>query len=136
MHYSLVWLADFIYGLLFRTHRLDVVEFVPLPDNSGTQMLWKNPKGFTTKSGEFVRVKIPWLDNGGDQWHPFSIYLKEATKEGLDEVHKRVEAGRIFVGDESKGGRQINLQTTAILLIEFQVRIKTRVTIYTILFVQ
>lgn len=120
---SSLWLADWLYGMIFRTHRLDVVEFVPLPENDGVQMLWKNPRGFETKSGEFVRVRVPWLDKGGEQWHPFSIYLKEATKEGLDEVHRqeRLETGRIFVGEESKGGRPIKLNTTAILLVEFQV---------------
>ena len=38
-------------------------------------MLWHNPKGFRVKSGEYVKIKLPWLSEGGDEWHAFSIYM-------------------------------------------------------------
>ena len=66
---------DYLYGVIFRTHRLDVVELMRISEGAGTQMLWRNPKGFNPKSGEYVRVMIPWLEEGGDQWHPFSLYV-------------------------------------------------------------
>ena len=50
-------------------------------------MLWRNPERFKPKSGEYVYVKLPWLEKGGNEWHPFSIYLREATKEGLDSLN-------------------------------------------------
>merc|ERR1719491_2456001 len=112
-----LWALDFMYGFLFRTHRLDVVEFMPLPLQAGTQMLWRNPKGFKTKSGEFVRVKIPWLEDGGDEWHPFSLYLREATQEGLGMISNK---GRIYTGAEAKGGKIPDASKTALLLIQFQ----------------
>ena len=65
-----------MYGYFFKTHRLEVVEFSPLPHKSGVQMLWHNPKGFKVKSGEYVKVKLPWLREGGNEWHAFSIYLQ------------------------------------------------------------
>ena len=100
-----VWLLDKAYMLLFRTYRLEVVELTRLEDNRppaataarsasasnedssrddsavGVQMLWRNPAGFEPISGEFVLVQLPWLPEGGDEWHPFSIYLREATAE-------------------------------------------------------
>jgi len=114
-----LWTSDYLYSRIFRIHRLDVVEFMPLPEEGGTQMLWHNPKGFKSKSGEFVKVKIPWLKTGGNEWHPFSLYLREATEKGLQVVNKK-ENGRIYLGDESKGGREVNASKTAVLLIEFQ----------------
>ncbi len=65
------------------------MHFVLVGDDAGTQMLWRNPEGFNPKSGEYVYVKLPWLDEGGEQWHPFSIYLREATKEGLNSIYVR-----------------------------------------------
>ena len=85
---SFLWLADYTYGFFYRTHRLEVVEFTPIGDDAGTQMLWRNPHGFNVKSGEYVFVKLPWLENGGDEWHPFSIYLREATEDGLGVFRK------------------------------------------------
>lgn len=41
-----LWLLDYIYGYLFKTYRLDLVEFSALPNEAGVQMLWANPKGF------------------------------------------------------------------------------------------
>lgn len=41
-----LWLLDYIYGFLFKTYRLDLVEFSALPNEAGVQMLWANPKGF------------------------------------------------------------------------------------------
>jgi hypothetical protein len=82
-----LWVADYLYSVIFRIYRLEVVEFVSLGSGGGTQMLWRNPKGFTPKSGEFVQIKLPWLTEGGNEWHPFSVYLKEATKEGIDHIH-------------------------------------------------
>lgn len=67
---------------VFKTYRLDLVEFTPLPDAAGVQMLWRNPRGFNTNSGEYVKIKLPWLSKGGKEWHPFSIYLKEGTEKG------------------------------------------------------
>ena len=84
------WLSDYTYQVVFRTFRLDVVEFTRLKDggvqardrsrdSNGTspsyhshtphpelstvpsQVLWANPKGFTPNSGEFVKIQIPWL---------------------------------------------------------------------------
>jgi hypothetical protein len=77
---------DYVYGILWRTHRLGVVEFTRI--DAGTQMLWRNPSGFKVKSGEYVYIKLPWLNEGGKEWHPFSVYLCEATAEGLNEVHQ------------------------------------------------
>lgn len=87
--YSGLWLADYLYGYLFKTYRLDLVEFTPLPDESGVQMLWRNPPGFNANSGEYVQIKLPWLSEGGQEWHPFSIYLKERTERGKfdDKLH-------------------------------------------------
>ena len=65
------------------------VEFTNVADDAGTQMLWRNPQGFNPKSGQYVQVKLPWLEDGGNQWHPFSIYLREATREGLYEVFQK-----------------------------------------------
>ena len=102
------------------THRLDLVEFTPLPSGSGVQMLWRNPRGFHANSGEYVKVQLPWLLEGGSEWHPFSIYLNEETEEGLDEVIKKkynVNAHRAHMGGV---GREVNSSTTAFLLIECQ----------------
>ena len=94
------WAADASYMLLFRTFRLETVELTALDDHAnapsdaparnssagntvGVQMLWQNPSGFKPTSGEFVKVQFPWLSVGGEEWHPFSIYLREATAEGL-----------------------------------------------------
>lgn len=77
-----LWLLDFTYVVLFRTFRLEMVELTRL-DDGGVQMLWVNPPGFHPRSGEFIKVKFPWLKKGGAEWHPFSFYLREATAEGL-----------------------------------------------------
>lgn len=74
--HSVLWSLDFFYGYFFKTYRLDIVEFSPLPHKAGVQMLWHNPPGFQVKSGEYVKIKLPWLRKGGDEWHPFSIYLR------------------------------------------------------------
>ena len=105
----MLWLADYAYGYLFMTHRLDLVEFTPLPSGSGVQMLWRNPPGFHANSGEYVKVQLPWLLEGGSEWHPFSTYLNEETEEGLDKV---THMGGV--------GREVNSSTTAFLLIECQ----------------
>jgi len=99
-----------------------VVEFSPLPDLAGVQMLWHNPKGFKVKSGEYVKIKLPWLSEGGNEWHAFSIYLREATEKGLTSVLKmsNERSGRVFIGDDSHGGREVNPMKTALLLIEIQ----------------
>ena len=78
---------DYIYGIFFRTYRLGFVEFTSISENAGTQLLWRNPDGFNVKSGEYVQIKLTWLAHGGSQWHPFSVYLQEATQEGLNELH-------------------------------------------------
>ncbi len=69
------------------------VEFTPISDDAGTQLLWHNPEGFHVKSGEYVQIKLPWLTHGGNEWHPFSIYLREATQEGWNEVHSPCSEG-------------------------------------------
>ena len=74
--YSGLWSLDYLYGYLFKTYRLDVVEFSPLPDLSGVQMLWYNPEGFQATAGMYVKIRLPWLSEGGSEWHPFSIYLR------------------------------------------------------------
>jgi len=123
-----LWSLDYLYGYFFKTYRLDVVEFSALPNLSGVQMLWRNPKGFQATSGEYVKIKLPWLSQGGDEWHAFSIYLREATAEGLTNVitkekekgKEKEKPGRIFLGDHSLGGKEVNRNKTALLLIEFQ----------------
>jgi len=120
--FFLLWFLDYSWGILYRTHRLEVVEFVPLPDGAGTQVLWRNPKGFEPKSGEFVKIQVPWLSSGrGKEWHPFSLYLQEETKEGLDQIYQE-EAGDIIVGDMTKGGSgaPIYPSKTALILIGWQ----------------
>merc|ERR1719261_1911712 len=47
-----LWFLDYLYGMVFRTYRLDIVEFSTLPAGSGLQMLWRNPEGFSPRSGE------------------------------------------------------------------------------------
>ena len=39
------WMSDYVYQVICRTFRLDVVEFTRLEDG-GVQVLWSNPKGF------------------------------------------------------------------------------------------
>lgn len=46
------------------------------------QLLWRNPPNFKANSGEYVQVRIPWLQKGAREFHPFSIYMQEGTKEG------------------------------------------------------
>ena len=50
------WGLDYLYVLVFRTFRLDVVELTRLPDG-GVQMLFTNPTGFEPHAGEFIKVK-------------------------------------------------------------------------------
>ena len=50
-----LWLLDYIYGYLFKTYRLDLVEFSALPDEAGVQILWANPKGF---NGEYEKPSL------------------------------------------------------------------------------
>ena len=84
-----VWMLDRLYMLLYRTHRLNTVELTRLHEGGdkdesvGVQMLWKNPEGFNPTSGEYVLIQFPWLEEGGGEWHAFSMYMREATKEGL-----------------------------------------------------
>ena len=121
-----MWIVDYGYGVVFRTYRLDVVEFTPLPEMSGTQMLWRNPQGFHCKSGEFVKIKIPWLPKGGKEWHPFSLYLREATKEGIQETRRTIKEQRLpqehlsFLEPTPEEKMENDPETTALLLIEMQ----------------
>ena len=83
-HYcSFMWLADYIYAFFFRTHRLDVVEFTALPNERGTQVLWRNPENLKIQSGQYVQIRLPWLSEGGEEWHPFSVYQTDATEDGI-----------------------------------------------------
>ncbi len=103
-----LWLLDYIYGVIFATYNLQVVELLPLPGQSGIQMLWRNPEGFRPKSGEYVKIQMPWLSKGGDEWHPFSIYLRESTYTGFQGVHD-TRSGSIPAGvmDNEGGTKQI-----------------------------
>merc|ERR1719491_163175 len=87
-------------------------------------MLWHNPPGFQVKSGEYVKIQLPWLREGGDEWHPFSIYLREDTEQGLRNVLQlKAEERNIeqaLLGDDVVGGRELYPKKTALLLIEFQ----------------
>ena len=121
------WMSDYAYQVVGCTFRLDVVEFTRLADG-GVQVLWKNPPGFRPNSGEYVKVQIPWLPGRwGSQWHPFSLYLREATAKGLmvadsaSSVQRQVsERDRVFCGREAKGGYDLVPSKTALLMIEFQ----------------
>jgi len=119
-----LWSLDFFYGYFFKTYRLDVVEFSPLPHKAGVQMLWHNPPGFKVNAGEYVKIKLPWLEEGGDEWHAFSIYLHEATEQGLRNVLQIKEEERNIeqapLGDDVVGGRELHPKKTALLLISFQ----------------
>ncbi len=96
-----MWVADYTY--LFRTHRLDIVEFSSLPGGSGCQLLWRNPENFKVKAGQYVQIQVPWLTKGGREWHPFSVYLNEATEEGLMRSTHHPFVGRFFDDDEEEG---------------------------------
>jgi hypothetical protein len=89
-----LWSLDYIYGVVFATYNLEVVELSPLPGNSGVQMLWRNPPGFSAKSGEYVKIRLPWLTHGGKEWHPFSIYLKESTERGFKSLDNVAHSSR------------------------------------------
>ena len=108
-----VWFLDVLYMLLMRTWRLEVVELTRIAadgkdgaqdSTAGVQMLWRNPDGFEPTSGEYVLVQFPWLPEGGDEWHPFSIYLREATVEGKQMMKRESVVG---------GGRSVYRRTSA-----------------------
>ena len=68
-----------------------------------------------------IRLPEPW----GSQWHPFSLYLKEATATGLSVINAPGEElaesnSRAFPGPQAKGGSEIVPSSTALLMIEFQ----------------
>ncbi len=91
---SFLWVADDLYTSFFRTHRLEIVEFTSLPGGSGCQLLWRNPENFKVKAGQYVEIQVPWLSQGGKEWHPFSVYLNEGTEEGMrTSSHKSVGSG-------------------------------------------
>ena len=81
------------------------MEFTALKENGGVQMLFANPKTFTPKSGEYIKLMIPWIHSESKhlpfEWHPFSLYLRDASStvpngvsERCDsEVDRRSEAG-------------------------------------------
>tara|TARA_B110001469_G_scaffold123883_1_gene136598 strand:+ start:72 stop:1256 length:1185 start_codon:yes stop_codon:yes gene_type:complete len=88
-------------------------------------VLWSNPKGFEPNSGEFVKMQIPWLpEPWGSQWHPFSLYLKEATATGLSVTNApggdELAEVRVFPGSQARGGSAIVPSSTALLMLEFQ----------------
>jgi hypothetical protein len=82
-----LWSLDYMYGFVFATFNLEVVELLSLPGDSGVQMLWRNPPGFSAKSGEYVKIQLPWLTDGGKEWHPFSIYLRESSENGFKSLN-------------------------------------------------
>ena len=96
MFVSSLWVADYLYTFFFKTYCLDIVEFTPLPSQRGAQMLWRNPKGFNVKSGQYVKIQLPWLSEGGREWHQLSVYLKEET-----EVGRRLSMRLLEEGSES-----------------------------------
>jgi hypothetical protein len=78
-----IWMLDKLYMLLFKTYRLETVELTRLDADgegsnaaTGVQMYWRNPDGFNPNSGEYVLVQFPWLEEGGDEWHAFSMYMR------------------------------------------------------------
>ena len=101
------WALDYLYILLFRTFRLDVVELTRLEDG-GVQMLFTNPTGFEPHAGEFIKVKFPWLKRGGEEWHAFSFYMREATARGLSaarpSITKRLGAAPLGGGKGTRYG--------------------------------
>lgn len=105
--HMILWSMDYLYGTIFATYNLEVVELLPLPNKGGVQMLWRNSCGFRPRSGEYVKIQLPWLSEGGDEWHPFSIYLKESTERGFKSVHnlansnRRLFGGRDFMDEEA-----------------------------------
>lgn len=105
-----LWALDYTYVLVFRTFRLDVVELTRLPDG-GVQMLFHNPTGFEPHAGEFIKVKFPWLEQGGDEWHPFSFYMREATAEGLSAARPSI-AGKLSLpmGAGKSGRSRVSVQ--------------------------
>ncbi len=71
------------------------MEFTSLPGGGGCQLLWRNPENFKVRAGQYVQLQVPWLSQGGKEWHPFSVYLNEATVEGMKmSSHKYV--GTVF----------------------------------------
>ena len=114
-----MWFLDYTYGRVFRTHRLDVVEFTPLKEMAGCQMLWRNPEGFKAKSGEYIKVRLPWLEENGKEWHPFSLYLREATQQGLEEIAKETREVKTEMKREArrtklrKTGKAFNFKSSA-----------------------
>ena len=65
-------------------------------------MLFRNPDGFGPRSWEYIKIKLPWLTRGGDEWHPFSIYLRESTQIGFNSVHNIQTS--MSIGPETKNG--------------------------------
>ena len=186
------WMSDYAYQVVFRTFRLDVVEFTRLKDggvqardrsrdSDGTSPLHHSntltyihhqlpPASITGAMGKsqrlhakqrrvrqdsdpmatrepepepelnpnptpdpnlslpnpiltltLIRLPEPW----GSQWHPFSLYLKEATATGLSVINAPGEElaesnSRAFPGPQAKGGSEIVPSSTALLMIEFQ----------------
>lgn len=92
-----------MYGFFFATYNLEVVELLPLPNQTGVQMLWRNPNGFNPKSGEYVKIQFPWMLKGGDEWHPFSLYMKESTEKGFFSVHNIMKSNRKLFQQFSDG---------------------------------
>jgi len=119
-----MWILDYLYGYIFKTHRIDIVEFTSLPCKAGVQMLWHNPKGFQVRSGEYVKIKLPWLSEGDNEWHAFSLYMHEATEQGLQSVLKmkaeRRNSGQACIGDATHGGLEVDSNKTALILIDIQ----------------
>ena len=123
---SCLWSLDYLYGLIYRTHRVEVVEFTPIPGNAGTQMLWNNPEGFKVKSGgEYVQIKLPWLNEKEDQWHPFSVYLREETEKGWRECHDFVVNDDDHpydhdIDEKDEGGKNLLKFTNRVLQSDFK----------------
>ena len=43
-------------------------------------MLWHNQPGFKVTPGKYMKIKLPWLSEGGDEWHAISMYLRVSER--------------------------------------------------------
>jgi len=100
--FALIWALDYCFVFLFRTYRLDSVEFTRLADG-GVQVMWQNPAGFNPRAGEYVKILIPWIHHkttGGkdeshaDEWHPFSLYVAETSNDGIGLIKRGGDSNR------------------------------------------
>ena len=83
---TVLWSLDRLYLKLCRTYLVEAPHFVavvgrPAEDDSddderasGTLVAFANPAGFEYETGDFVKIRFPWLAGElGKQEHPFSL---------------------------------------------------------------